>query len=51
MTIPAGLEEVAAQFKGAGIRRVNMHAQPFFFWPAFQEWAKMIERIKKMIAE
>lgn len=51
VSIPNGLEDIALQFKGAGIRHVNMRAQPFFFWPYFQERVKLVERIKKLIAE
>ncbi len=51
VTIPVGLEEIALQFKGAGIRKVNMNAQPFFFRAWFEERAKLIQRIRKLIAE
>lgn len=47
--IPAGLEDIAIQFKGAGIRQVNMNAQPFFFAPFFEEQRKLIERIRKIL--
>ena len=32
--VPAELKEVAAQFKGKGIRKINMKPQPFLY-PAF----------------
>jgi hypothetical protein len=51
VTIPVGLEDIALQFKGAGIRQVNMRAQPFFFRAWFEERTKLIQRIKKLIAE
>ena len=34
--IPKGWEEIAAQFKGKGIRKVNISAQPYMY-PAFKE--------------
>jgi HK97 gp10 family phage protein len=49
VSIPEGLEEEAAQFKGAGIRKVNMKAQPFFFPPLFMEKPKLIKRILELL--
>lgn len=49
VSIPAELTEEAAQFKGKGIRKVNMRAQPFFFAPAFEEWPKFVKRVKDML--
>lgn len=49
VNIPTGLEAEAAQFKGRGIRKVNMRAQPFFFGPAFAEWPKLQKRISDML--
>lgn len=34
--VPKGLEDYAIQFKGKGIRKVNLPARPFFF-PAFRK--------------
>lgn len=34
VSVPKGLEELASQFKGKGIREVNISPQPFM-WPAF----------------
>jgi len=49
VNIPPGLEDIAAAAKGAGIRKVNMRAQPFFFRAFFEEAPKMLARIKKII--
>lgn len=49
VSIPSELTEEAAQFKGKGIRKVNMRAQPFFFAPAFEEWPKFVKRVKDML--
>lgn len=47
--VPAGLEDYAIQFKGAGIRQVNLTPRPYLF-PAFKaETTKMLERIDKKI--
>ncbi|SKA29775.1 phage protein, HK97 gp10 family [Chitinophaga eiseniae] len=44
--VPAGLESYAIQFKGRGIKQVNMPAHPYLF-PAFeQERRLLIERLK-----
>jgi HK97 gp10 family phage protein len=47
--IPKGLESEAAKFKGRGIRKVNMKAQPFFFSPFFEEKNNLIKRIQKLL--
>lgn len=45
--VPQGLEAYAIQFKGAGIREVNLPARPYLF-PAYEaERVKLIERLKK----
>lgn len=44
--VPAGLEDYAIQFKGRGIKEVNLPAHPYLF-PAFeQERRLLIERLK-----
>lgn len=44
--VPAGLEDYAAQFKGKGLRKVNLPARPFLF-PAFMKQRQMLlNRIK-----
>lgn len=50
-TIPQGMEEIASQFKGTGIRKINMRAQPFFFRAFFEVAPKMLARIKKIIID
>lgn len=49
VSVPQGLEEEAAQFKGKGIRQVNIRAHPFFFPPFFAEKPKFIKRIKDLL--
>lgn len=51
VSIPQGLEAEAAQYKGKGIRQINMRPQPFFFAPAFAEWNKLKKRIEKMLSK
>ena len=43
--VPSGLEEYAIQFKGAGIRQVNLPARPFLFNSAFEEFTEMTNRL------
>ena len=49
VSVPPGLEEIAIQFKGAGIRKVNLPAQPFFFRAFFEKKDKMIQNIKNAV--
>lgn len=49
--VPTGLEDIAIQFKGKGIRKVNIAPQPFFYRAYFEERAKFIERVKKLLKE
>jgi HK97 gp10 family phage protein len=47
--VPAGYEDFAIQFKGKGIRKVNLRARPFLI-PAFeQEKPKLIKRLKDLL--
>jgi HK97 gp10 family phage protein len=51
VNVPAGLEEYAMQFKGKGIKQVNIPAHPFFF-PAFEkEKLELIKRIKAIVED
>jgi len=47
--VPAGLEDYAIQFKGRGIRKVNLKARPFFFNSFFEEKPKLLDRLKKLL--
>ena len=47
--VPTGLEEYAIQFRGAGIRKVNLPARPFMFNSYFEEKPKLLERIKEKL--
>jgi len=49
VNVPAGLEDVAGQFKGAGKRTINMRAQPFFYMPFFSKQKELIKAIKAAI--
>jgi len=42
-------DSYAAQFKGRGIKRVNIQPQPFFFPSVNEETPKLYKRIKKTL--
>ena len=49
VNVPKGLENYASQFKGKGIKQVNLHARPFLF-PAVEKNSKVFfERVKKLL--
>ena len=49
VNIPSGWAEMAEQFRGKGIRQVNMEAQPFMY-PAFVKGSKLyIKDLKNSI--
>lgn len=45
--VPQGLEDYAIQFKGAGIRQVNLPARPFLFNSAFEELNILLDKYRK----
>lgn len=47
--VPKELTEYAMQFKGKGIRKINLPARPFFFPPFFKKRAKILRDILKVI--
>lgn len=47
--VPEGLGSYAMQFKGKGIREVNMPPQPFLYPAFFSESEAMMERLRKEI--
>jgi HK97 gp10 family phage protein len=49
VNIPQGLEAEAEIFRGAGIREVNMRAQPFFFRPYFEEIPKLLKAVENIL--
>lgn len=49
--VPAGLEDYAIQFKGKGIKQVNLPARPFLFNSFFEEKQSLLDNISKIIAE
>jgi phage gpG-like protein len=51
VSVPAGLESYAMQFKGKGIKEVNIPARGFFFPPFLAAQKKIIEDVKKEIGK
>ena len=49
--VPAGLESYAMQFKGRGVRQVNLPARPFLFNNYLRERPEIIKRLKAIIAD
>jgi HK97 gp10 family phage protein len=45
------LRAYAIQFKGKGIRQVNLPPRPFFFPAVFRNYGKMLESIKEILKE
>lgn len=43
--VPQGLEDYAIQYKGKGIKEVNLPARPFLFNSAFEEVIATLKRI------
>ena len=43
--VPIGLEDYAIQFKGKGIKQVNLPSRPFLFNSAFEEFTEMTNRL------
>jgi len=51
VNIPAGLENYASQFKGAGIRQVNLPARSYLFANARRNFEETVNNIKKILAK
>jgi hypothetical protein len=49
VNVPQGLESYAMQFKGKGIKQVNLPPRPFLFPAFYAETPKLVERIKRAI--
>lgn len=49
--IPDGWEEIAAQFKGKGIRTINMKPQPYLIPNFVKVRRRLTERIRKKIGD
>jgi hypothetical protein len=49
VNVPAGLEDYAIQFKGKGIKQVNLPARNYFFTPFLQEKDALLKRLNKII--
>ena len=47
--VPKGLEQYAIQFKGKGIRQVNLPARPFFFPSVFAYQVEIVKNIREII--
>jgi HK97 gp10 family phage protein len=48
VNVPAGLESYAMQFKGKGVKKVNLPARPFLFPAFFKNKKKLLDDIKKI---
>jgi hypothetical protein len=46
--VPEGLEDYAMQFKGQGIRQVNLPARPYLFPAFFKEQKELLKRLKTL---
>lgn len=44
--VPTGLEGYAIQFKGKGIKQVNLPARPYLFNNARKNFAKLVQNLK-----
>ena len=49
VNVPKGLEQYAIQFKGKGIRQVNLPARPFFFPSVFAYQVEIVKNIREII--
>jgi hypothetical protein len=47
--VPVGLEAYAIQFKGAGVKQVNLPARPYFFPPYLREKPLLLQRLKTLV--
>lgn len=47
--VPSGLEDYAIQFKGAGIKDVNLPARPYLFNNARRNFIEMVEKLRRRI--
>ena len=49
--VPKGLEDYAMQFKGAGVKEVNLPARPYLFGNARNNFTEMVERLKRRLGK
>jgi HK97 gp10 family phage protein len=49
VNVPTELQQYARQFKGKGIRNVNLPARPFFFAPFFKRRQAILRDIVKVL--
>jgi len=49
--VPAELQSYAMQFKGKGVKKINLKPRPFFFNSFFEERPKLMVRLKRLINE
>jgi hypothetical protein len=47
VNVPAGLEDYASQFKGEGVRQVNLLPRPFLFPNARQQSKILVDRVRR----
>lgn len=48
--VPEGLEDYAMQFKGAGIKEVNLPARPYLFNSAREKFTELMEKLRNVFA-
>ena len=51
VNVPAGLEDYAAQFKGKGVRQVNLPPRPFLFNSFAEERPKLVKNIQRVLKD
>ena len=51
VSVPTGLEDYAMQFKGRGIRKVNIRARPYLFPAAESERSRYVENLRKILSK
>ena len=49
--VPQGLEDYAIQFKGSGVKEVNLPARPYLFGNARNNFSEMIERLRRRLGK
>jgi len=49
VSVPPELQDYARQFKGKGVRNVNLPSRPFFFAPFFKRRQKILRDVVKVL--
>lgn len=50
-SLPEGLQEYAIQFKGKGVRQVNLPARPYLFPAVQSNTVELVKRLKNIIEQ